>query len=307
MTLHHSPQLKRIGTLAALLFALTQSTNCSTATASPPLEKRVVETAEPIPKNPPASNQWEAWDRGLSVGYFSAPQQSEYGNSIITVVKIDPRVYSFKLLTAKELNNPPLTADRWAEEYGLTAVINAGMFEPDWRATGYMKSPAGENNPRFRPTYNSIFAFDPYDLNNTTTAPVQIIDASCQNVNETTKRYRSAAQSIRLIDCRQRNVWAKQNKKWSMAALAMDTTRNVLLIHSRSPYTVHDFINHLQELPLHIYNAMYLEGGPEASLAVRTPERSLDAMGSYETGFLEHDKNTRYWSIPNVLGAVRRQ
>jgi hypothetical protein len=49
---------------------------------------------------------------------------------------------------------------------------------------------------------------------------------------------------------------------------------------------------------------MYLEGGPEASLHVATPGGPVRRVGSYETGFNENDGNTRYWSLPNVLGVV---
>jgi hypothetical protein len=29
-------------------------------------------------------------------------------------------------------------------------------------------------------------------------------------------------------------------------------------------------------------------------------------MGSFETGFLEHDDNQVFWSIPNVIGFAAR-
>ena len=50
---------------------------------------------------------------------------------------------------------------------------------------------------------------------------------------------------------------------------------------------------------------MYLEGGPEASLSVRAGGVSLDAIGSYETGFNENGDNTRQWELPIVIGAAR--
>ena len=55
------------------------------------------------------------------------------------------------------------------------------------------------------------------------------------------------------------------------------------------------------KLGLGISRAMYLEGGPEASLRVVTPGGVVDRVGSYVTGFFESDDNTRYWALPNVL------
>ncbi len=49
---------------------------------------------------------------------------------------------------------------------------------------------------------------------------------------------------------------------------------------------------------------MYLEGGPEASLHVQTPGKTVRRIGSYETGFNENDDNDRYWGLPNVIGVV---
>ncbi len=96
----------------------------------------------------------------------------------------------------------------------------------------------------------------------------------------------------------------KSEKIWSAAALAVDGEGRVLFIHARSPWDMHDFIVNLQKLPLGIVRAMYLEGGPEASLAVQTGGVSYVAVGSYETGFNENDANTRQWELPNVIGVM---
>ena len=48
--------------------------------------------------------------------------------------------------------------------------------------------------------------------------------------------------------------------------------------------------------------ALFLEGGPEASLVAR----DLALLGSYETGFVENDDNREFWALPNILGLARR-
>ena len=91
-----------------------------------------------------------------------------------------------------------------------------------------------------------------------------------------------------------------------MAVLGQDKSGNILFIHCRSPYPVHDFIDILLKLPLDLYNAMYLEGGPEASFYLDHKGLHVERMGSYETGFTEHDANNRYWEIPNMIGIKKR-
>ena len=69
---------------------------------------------------------------------------------------------------------------------------------------------------------------------------------------------------------------------------------------------MHDFIDMLLELPIDLKNAMYVEGGPEAQLYVEGGGRSIELVGSFETGFFEADDNLQAWPIPNVIGVVRR-
>ena len=87
-----------------------------------------------------------------------------------------------------------------------------------------------------------------------------------------------------------------------MVSLGIDGKGNILFLFTRSPYSVHDFINALLRLDIDIQRAMYLEGGPEASLYLKTSQKEMALFGSYETGFNENDNNNRFWSIPNVIG-----
>ena len=87
-----------------------------------------------------------------------------------------------------------------------------------------------------------------------------------------------------------------------MSCIAIDGSGNVLFIMTRSPYSVHDFIDILLKLPINIHNTMYLEGGPEASLYLNHKNLEIKEFGSYETGFMENNSNNSFWAIPNVIG-----
>lgn len=127
--------------------------------------------------------------------------------------------------------------------------------------TGYMKNYDFINNKNFN-NYNTILAFNRID---SSVPEAQIIDLKCQNWEELRDKYNSFSQGMRMIDCNQRNRWSQQDKKWSIVAIGIDKRGNVLFLFTRSPFSVHDFKNILLDLPIDIYNAMYLEGGPEAS------------------------------------------
>ncbi len=249
-------------------------------------------------------SRWKMIEKGLAFAEIETPEKSFLGNSKVSVLKIDPKYYEFTLLCASQHDKKRRTADQWAEKFGLTAAINAGMYQEDMLTNvGYMKNFKHINNGYFRKDYNSIFAFNPIDPS---LKKVQILDRGCQDIRKAMNQYKTLIQNIRMIDCKQKNVWQKQDKKWSTAAIAIDNAGNVLFIHSRSPYSVHDFNNFLLKSGLDIYNAMYVEGGPEASLYISDKGIKIEKMGSYETGFTEHNKNAVFWPIPNVIGIKKK-
>ncbi|MHB8876747.1 MAG: phosphodiester glycosidase family protein [Myxococcaceae bacterium] len=157
-------------------------------------------------------------------------------------------------------------------------------------------------NPKWKGGYKAVLVFGPDDPKLPAAA---ILDPDCDDVHARAARYRVAVQGLRMVDCHRKNTWAKSPKQWSAALVAMDGAGRVLFIHCRSPYPMQALIEQLRSLPLGITRAMYLEGGPEASLIVSEGDRTLERVGSYETGFNEDDSNLRFWPIPNVLGVKR--
>ena len=78
-----------------------------------------------------------------------------------------------------------------------------------------------------------------------------------------------------------------------------------MLVHVRAPFTMKALSASLARPALGLNGAIFVEGGPEASLVVRA-DHSLDLIGSYEDAFNPHDDNYRFWDLPNVLGVVAR-
>lgn len=242
-------------------------------------------------------------DTGLEVGTYLASEPSAVGDRKITVVRIDPAYWQFSLLTARLQGGRARTAKQWATDFKQTAVVNAGMFQMDGLTNvGYMKCGTQINNPRFNDD-NTLIAFEPDDV---ALPRFQIIDRECQDWKTLVTKYRFVTQGIRMVDCKRTNRWAEQPRKWSMVVMGMDKAGRALMIFCRSPYSVHTFIDMLLALDIDLRRAMYLEGGPEASLYLKTPDCEFDGYGSFETGFFESDDNDRAWPIPNVIGISKR-
>ncbi len=107
---------------------------------------------------------WKQIDEGLHYGDFTAPLKASTGDSKILIIRIDPKLYGFRLLSASELaSSPPsLNVKEWTDKYKLIAAINAGIFKTDLKSNvGYAKNYSHVNNPRFHKTYAAIFAFNP--------------------------------------------------------------------------------------------------------------------------------------------------
>jgi hypothetical protein len=191
----------------------------------------------------------------------------------------------------------------WAEDFQLTAVVNAGMYARDYiTSVGFLKSGDYVNNSRFQDNFNALLACRPKSEN---IPPVQIIDLQCENFSQWRDSYHSFLQSIRMIDCQQENVWQPQPQKWSITALGMDKSGYLLMMHCRSPYSVHNFIQFILELPLDLYNAMYLEGGSQASLYISSGGITRELRGVSEAELLLGETDLSAWSIPNVIGVKR--
>jgi hypothetical protein len=250
-----------------------------------------------------ASDEDAAWRQlaeGLELGIFDTHLPSEIGDSKIRVLRIDPQHFKLRLLnTSAAEDGRPLTAKEWSRRNGLVAAINASMYQADYKSSvSLMRTKAHINNPRISKDM-AILAFD---RKQNDVPLVKIIDRQCDDFETWNKKYDTMIQSIRMISCTGKNVWAQQPQKWSTAAIGTDDRQRVLFIHVGSPYSTHDVIKILQTLPLHIARAMYTEGGPQAQLYINIGDYEYEFIGNYEIELNGNVKKLISRPIPNVVG-----
>ena len=177
--------------------------------------------------------------------------------------------------------------------------INLNMFTVGGLPNGYFKLNGEVIQPNII-NYNAFIVWDKDTL--------LILDRTKESMQEILS-YPNVSQNIRMVaESGKRNRWQVDEKKWSVSVIATTTDGNVLFIHSRYPYTMHNFIDILLEADLSIYRMAYLEGGPESSIAMYGAfsrplrrDQKIQRMGSYETGFREDDTNNIFWHIPWAL------
>ncbi|MEQ9504057.1 MAG: phosphodiester glycosidase family protein [Deltaproteobacteria bacterium] len=244
-----------------------------------------------------AAAPWQPLADGVEYRRFEEP-------TALHVVRIDPAKAELAVLTASEAGGGKKTARAWVEGQKLLVAINAGMFAQDHSSNvGHLRVGQHVNQARWDPRYKSVLLIDPK-------APklprAQLVDRP--HDPSLTDRYGTVLQNLRLIRSTNgktgKNVWSKQKKRWSEAAVAYDREGRILFVFSRAPYAMWRFNARLLALDLGVIRAFHAEGGPEASLSIRSPKLKLHLAGSYETDFNENDDNAEQWPIPNIL-AVR--
>jgi hypothetical protein len=250
-----------------------------------------------------ACSQWQKIDDGMEFASFKLNMPTS-GDSLLEIIRLDPELFDFELLLASEHGNQTRSISKWADGFQLAAAINAGMFQVDHlTSTGFLVNYHHKNNAQRHSSYNMYFVCNPRqpDL-----PEAQIVDWQQPDAKELVDMYHSALQCIRMVAAGGRNVWSQQNVKWNEAALGQDSDGNILFIFCASPYTMHDLVNQLLDLPLDLDKMMHLEGGPEASLYINNNDFKLRRIGSSETGFIENSLNSSFWKIPNIIGIKKK-
>jgi hypothetical protein len=134
---------------------------------------------------------------------------------------------------------------------------------------------------------------------------VRMVDRDCEDLEAAARSYGTVVQSIRMLSCEGKNVWAPSDRRWSIAAIGVDGAGRVLFLHAQSAWPVHDFVNALLALPIDLRRAMYVEGGPEAQLFARGSAGEVERLGAF-TG-AQGTITREGWPVPNVIAATRRR
>jgi len=195
-------------------------------------------------------------------------------------------------------------AERWAKLRSAVAVTNASMFHAGGASTGLLVD--GEVlTATINKKFGAFMAANPRAAGKSL---VTMWGRGCPNgsIEALRRDYRTVVQNYRLLDCNGAAIRWADEKVYSAAAVGIDRSGRVLFIHLRAPYKMSEFTEMLADpaTGLDLAAAMYVEGGPEATLYIKSGDRQALFVGSFETDFLESDDNKVAWPLPNVLMLV---
>jgi len=248
--------------------------------------------------------QWKFLAKGVEYGIFHVISPPGIGEGKIHIVRLDPAQVRLKLLLASEHDKRSRTTAEWCKDHNLAAAINAGMFQKDFLTNvGYLRNGLYKQNRRWSSKYKSVLAFDPIK----TGLPQAImVDLEEPDVMKKLEDYNAVVQNLRLMKGNGINVWEKSDKRWSEAAVGMDNKGRILFLFCWFPYSMWEFNEVIKSLGLGVTRLMHMEGGPTASLSIRSGDVNVDLAGGYETSTSLDDTNSELWPIPNVIGVQIR-
>jgi len=252
----------------------------------------------------PKKVEWRELMRGLYYAEVENPYHSKISDNIVTLIKADPSLLDINVYSNTSFDSIKRTAMCWSQDFNLNVVVNAGMYNLSntYQAEGYLKSMNKLNNSNIKDNFRMFALFKPIDsLNN---KPFDMLDADNESYEGVLDKYQSVFQSIRMIDCNGKQVvWKPRRTIFSsMCVLGIDKYHHLLIAFTRSPMSSNQMSLLLLHLPIDIRSAMYLEGGPEACLYIKTADTVIAKNGSYVSLTFPTDTNSRYWNLPNVIG-----
>jgi hypothetical protein len=250
---------------------------------------------------------WQSLAPGMDLKEFAAGQPSLVGDSRITMLRVDPRLWELEFAGISGTGETAgQTARDWCRSRNFAAAINAGIFAADDKThIGYARCRGRVRSPRLN-AYQSVAAFDPKRSKRLPPFRIFDLDAPGVTLPAILRDYASAVQNLRLIKRPGASRWRQQPRMWSEAALGEDSAGRILFIFCRSPFSMHDFSQELLASGIGLVAAQHLEGGPEAQLYLHVGNVERELFGSYETDCREDDGNDVVWPIPNILGVRPR-
>lgn len=247
-----------------------------------------------------ATPNWQGLETGLDYASLSLPRPGGNGPGLVHFLRIDPKHFRFRLLSASAHGQgQTMTARQWCEAEGLLAAMPASMFQTDGRTSVSRLQTMGHANNRHLSQDKSLLLFDCL----VDSLPgVQIVDRSCQNFAALDTCYASQLQSTRMISCSRSSVWIKRQGRWSSSLLGQDDHGRILFIFSRSLFAMPDLIDALLAAMPDLSRLQYGDGGSYAQLFFRSGNTVFDQAGSYKT----RKANPTARPLPNVIGIERR-
>ncbi len=203
------------------------------------------------------------------------------GSAEIAVLRLDParfrlRVHHF----ASEPDKAPIDVLEWQRRTGALAVFNAGQYYPDFSYMGLLVSGGEVVSPRLHPAYKAALVASTVQGR----PRARVLDLEHEPLDPGKPGWKEVAQSFMLLDRTGKLRARKSGLIAKRTIVADDAEGRLLVITTEGAYTLHEFAALIQKLPLGVRQAMCMDGGQEAELAVSVGGFRYASFGRWDHG-----------------------
>lgn len=259
--------------------------------------------AKAEPPHKPIS--WRSLKPGMDFALVEATRYVHLGSARIGVTRLDPDRVRFRVFHFRDLEDSrPLTVEQWQKRTGALITINPGQFDRRGTHLGLLIRDGTNIGTGLLSVWKGIFAAEP---RNPSLPKAVLIDLAHVPFDPAANLYDQAVQSFMLLDSKGQKRVRRSDWKANRTILAMDQAGRVLLICTEGAYTLWEFADWLKESNLGVVQAMSLDGGYKAEMAVRVDDFEYVTYGQWETNDYGNLSLPGFKAtLPAVVGVFQR-
>jgi len=172
----------------------------------------------------------------------------------------------------------PQTIGVWQEHLNAPLVINAGLYDETHKHLGLLKGQGVWISKQHKSQWYGLLVSGPLEH-----GPwARIVDLEKTDI-KIIESYQNAVQSMMLFDENKPLRVRDTDIAASRMVLAQDKQNRILVLIHEGAVTLADLARYLQASDLNLLNAMNLDGGVEAQMALKTNELQMLIYGQYGT------------------------
>jgi hypothetical protein len=248
-----------------------------------------------------SSPHWRALQPGVEFATLRGEPLCRHGSAVIAALRLDParvrlRVRHF----SEEPERRPLDIFEWQRRSGALAVFNAGQYYTDYSYMGLLASQGRLISRREHAQYRAALVAG----ERAGRMHARVLDLTREPLAADSLGWTEVAQSFMLFDRGGAVRVRHSDQVANRTAVAEDREGRLVVVTTEGGYTLWDFAQLLQRLPLGLTLAMAMDGGREAEMVVSAGRFRYANFGPWEHGGTLRQAPPAPVALPAVVTVV---
>ncbi len=196
------------------------------------------------------------------------------GSTAVVVLRLQPGRWRLDLHHYKEAGAPdePADVEGWRRALGAPVVFNAGQYYPDRRPMGLFVKDGVNLGTQQLPSWKGILAAGP---------GARILDLDHDAFGLKGSPYGRVMQTFMILDRAGKKRVRRSDWHANRTIVAADQRGRLLVVHTEGAYTLWELADWLAASDLRVRDALSMDGGFEAQLAVHLGGLDYLSFGRY--------------------------